>query len=390
MQTQQVLAFLILPASFLNGADLSLPTVSSAAGTGVSLSAVLTPGSDSVGSLQFDVQYDGTAMSLAWVPGASTRSAGKTIYSVALGANQTRFLVTGINQNPMPQGDAIDFFINLSANASSGLHTLTISSFTCSDVFGNAVSTTFTNGGVQVTGTGGSRTMPSEVLNAASLTSGPVAPGEILTVFGADIGPAAALQPTSSVTNTVLAETSVLFDGTMAPLLYAGPNQINAIVPFEVSGQTTTNVVIESGGELTGGFSLDVAAAAPAIFTLNSSGSGPGAILNQDLTLNSPSNPALRGSIVVLYATGAGAMNPPLQDGQVVGNTQSNPDLPVSVTIGGVDALVVYSGAAPGLVAGVLQVNCIVPQSISPGSSVGVNLVIGTQSSPPGVELAVR
>jgi len=389
VQTQRVVAFLIFSTALLIGADLSIATQSSAAGTSVSLSAILTPGSNSVASLQFDLQYDSAGMSLISLPGASARSAGKTIYSVGLSANQTRFLLAGVNQNPIPQGDAIDFIVNLSSNAPSGSHPLTISNFTCSDVLGNAVPTTFTSGGVNVTGTSGSRTIASEVLNAASLTSGPVSPGEILTIFGAGIGPAIAAQPTSSATDTVLAETSILFDGNTAPLLYAGPNQINAIVPFEVSGQNTTNMIIESGGELVAGFPLDVATVAPAIFTLNANGSGPGAILNQDLSLNTPSNPAARGSVVVLYATGAGTMNPPVKDGQVIESANFNTNLPVSVMIGGVSAIVVYAGGAPGLVAGVLQVNCIVPHSIQPGASVAVILTVGSMSSPPGVELAV-
>lgn len=122
----------------------------------------------------------------------------------------------------------------------------------------------------------------------------------------------------------------------------------------------------------------------PAILTLDSSGVGPGAILNQDFSVNSPSNPAGRGSIMALFATGAGMMNPVPIDGQVTGDNPPLADLPVSVEIGGSIAQVVYAGAAPGLVAGVLQVNCAVPLDIAPGESVPVNLFVGTFLSPAG------
>ncbi len=231
----------------------------------------------------------------------------------------------------------------------------------------------------------------SGVLNAASLTSGPVSPGEIVTLIGSGIGPATATYPGSSATNTVLSATSVLFDGNPAPLLLAGPDQINAIVPYEISGQNSTQLFIMNGGRLVGEVPLSVAAATPAIITLDSSGAGPGAILNQDSSVNSPSNPAIRGSEVVLFATGAGVMNPTPVDGQVTGNSPPLPSLPVSVQIGGAAAQVVYAGAAPGLVAGVLQVNCVVPQQgITPSDSAPVVLMVGTAASPLGVVMAIQ
>jgi uncharacterized protein (TIGR03437 family) len=229
----------------------------------------------------------------------------------------------------------------------------------------------------------------SGVVNAASFISGPVAPGEIITLIGSGIGPAIAQQPASSVTSTALGGVTVLFDGIMAPLLYAGPNQINAIVPFEISGESVTNVLVEDAGHLIAGLPLFVAGAAPAIFTLDASGAGAGAVLNYDLTLNSPTNPAARGSTVVLYGTGAGSMNPQPADGQLT-SVLSYPNAPVAVTIGGQAADVQYFGVAPGEVAGLIQINCVVPQGIAPGDAVSVNLTVGTATSPPGVIIAVR
>ncbi|MEO7143669.1 MAG: hypothetical protein ABI165_09230, partial [Bryobacteraceae bacterium] len=209
-----------------------------------------------------------------------------------------------------------------------------------------------TNGSLSVEGPMGSKLQPSGVLNAASLDSGPVAPGEIVTLIGSGIGPAGELQPATSATSMALGGTRVLFDGSPAPLLYAGPNQINAIVPFGISGQDVTQILVTNGGQVIAGFPIPVSAAAPAIFTRDASGVGPGATLNQDSSVNSPLNPADRGSVVVIYATGAGATDPLGVDGQVTAGVPPRPVLPVSVQIGGIDSEILYAGAAPGLIAG--------------------------------------
>lgn len=372
------------------GADLSLPTQSSGAGTSVQISTLFSPGSSSAGSLQFDLTYDNTAMSLAAIPGSAARNSLKSLYSTDIAPNQKRFIVAGLNQTPIQQGSVVDLFLNLVSNAPSGTYALTISNFITSDIAGNMLTTTATNGAIIVGGASGSRLQSTGVLNAASLLSGSVAPGEIITLLGSGIGPSPAVTPVSSPATTMLAGTTVMFDQTMAPLLYAGPNQINAVVPFEISGQSSTNVVVESGGLLIAGFPLSVSSASPGIFTIDSTGSGPGAILNQDLTLNTAANPAARGSIAVLYATGAGVMSPNLVDGQAAGSTSSQPTLPVSVMIGGINAQIAYEGSAPGLIAGLLQVNFVVPTTIAPGSSVSVTLTVGDISSPSGVIMAVQ
>jgi len=379
---------LLVSASLAMGADLSIPVQSAGPGDSVVISAALTPGSDSVAALQFDLQYDG-AISLISVPGVASRSAYKTAYYTDVNANTRRFVISEINQNVISGGSVIDLFVNIAPSASSGLHALSISNFTATDVLGNVVSTTSTSGGVNVQGTPNSPIETSEVLSAASFTSGPVAPGEIITLIGSGIGPVPAQQPASGITSTVLGGVTVYFDGITAPLLYAGPNQINAIVPFEIAGESATNMLVENSGQVVAGYLLPVADAAPAIFTLNASGTGPGAVLNYDLTLNSPTNPAARGSMIVVYATGVGSMNPQPTDGQAT-TVASYPNLPLSVTIGGLAANVLYSGVAPGEVAGLIQINCVVPQDVTPGDSVSVNLVVGSTTSPPGVVIAVQ
>jgi uncharacterized protein (TIGR03437 family) len=369
-------------------AQLSLSVQSTGPGSSILMTADLDPGSDSVSGLQFDLQYDDSAISVVATAGMAARISSKSIYSNDLAPNKKRFMVVGLNQNPIPAGTVVNLFLNIAANASVGLHPLALSNVTGANTLGWVTSTDAASGAIAVQGNAGSRIQQSGVLNAASVVSGPVAPGEIVTLIGSGIGPSIASTPASLATSTVLGSTSVLFDGKPGPLLYAAANQINAIVPFEV--QNVTQMLITSNGQVLAGFPLPVAAASPAIFTLDASGVGQGAVLNQDSTVNSPSNPAGRGTVVVLFATGAGLMSPTPADGQVTGDILAHPTLPVSVQIGGTDAEVVYAGAAPGLVAGLLQVNCTVPASVAPGDSVPVGLAVGGISSPPGVMLSIR
>jgi uncharacterized protein (TIGR03437 family) len=212
----------------------------------------------------------------------------------------------------------------------------------------------------------------------------------MLTLLGAGIGPASPQNPSGSPASPVLDGTSVSFDGTPAPLLYAALNQVNAIAPYGISGKASTQVLVTQRGLTVAGVLLPVAETSPAIFTTDGSGVGQGAILNQDQALNSPSSPAPKGSVITLFATGAGQTDPPGVDGQVASGSLPKPLLPVSIQIGGVDAQVLYAGAAPLAVAGPLQVNCTVPLSASTGLAVPIVLFSGKVSSQAGVTLAIR
>jgi len=369
--------------------QLSLPAESSAAGGSVLISAAFAPGSGPVSGLQFDLQYDSSAMSLVATAGDAARSSGKSLYYSDLNPNQRRFVLAGSDQNPIPAGMLVNLFVLVTPNASTGAHALILTNLSSVSPTGSSAPITGTNGSVSVTIGTGSRLESTGVLNAASLNAGAVAPGEIITLIGSGIGAEIAQTPGSSATSTIISGASVLFDGTPAPLLYAAPNQINAIVPFGVSGQDVTQMSVTSGGQLIAAVPLSVSASAPAIFTLDGSGAGAGAILNQDSSLNSELNPASRGSIVVIYATGAGQTDPPGVDGQVTGDVLSHATQPVAVQIGGFAAEILYAGAAPGLVAGVLQINCRVPGNAQPGV-VSVGLTVGTATSPAGVNLAIQ
>ena len=137
--------------------------------------------------------------------------------------------------------------------------------------------------------------------------------------------------------------------------------------------------------------SLPVSAAAPAVFTTTASGSGQGAILNSDLSVNSPAHPAARGSAIAIYATGTGILNPAVADGTVIAaGSLPVSEAAVSVTIGGQAATVTYQGAAPGLVAGVMQINAQVPAGVAPGAAVPVIVSAGGTASLNTVTVAVQ
>ena len=232
------------------------------------------------------------------------------------------------------------------------------------------------------------------VVNGATFQPGPVAPGEIVSLFGSAIGPPApallALTNPRLVANS-LESVHVYFDGVPAPLLYASAGQVNAVVPYSVAGESTTQLQLEYLGVLSNPVTLQVVATAPGVFSVTGSGQGPGAILNaRDGTVNSALNPAARGDWVSIFATGAGKTTPASVDGLVASAPLPVPAANVSVTMGGLPCQLNFEGAAPGLVSGVLQINAQVPAGLPPGSAVPVQVGIGSANSSPVITLAVQ
>jgi uncharacterized protein (TIGR03437 family) len=287
------------------------------------LAASFTSQSASATGIQFDLQYDNSALRLITTVGEAARMSGKTLSLGNPALGQMRFLIVGLNRKPIIDGTLVNVFVNLSPTAPSGTYALKLLNVVATDSSAQAVTVGAIDGGITVQGSAGSgsRLQPAGVLNGASLRPGPVASGEIVTLVGAGIGPASPQMPTVSPTNTVLDGTSVLFDGTPAPLLYVTPNQINVIAPYGLSKKVSTELQVTQRGQAIADLRLSVADAAPAIFTMDGSGVGQGAILNQYSTVNSPSIPAEKGSIIVVFATGAGQMYPPGTDGQIAGDT---------------------------------------------------------------------
>jgi uncharacterized protein (TIGR03437 family) len=234
----------------------------------------------------------------------------------------------------------------------------------------------------------------SRVVNAASYLGGAVSPGEIVVIFGSDVGPSTGVsaQPSSSgIFGTTLANVQVTFNGYPAPLLYASSEQVNAIVPYELAGASSALVEVLFGQASSNSVTLPVALSAPGIFSANASGTGPGAILDTNYNLVSASNPTSPGAIIQIYATGEGQTTPPGVDGKLAATMLPlpSPNQTASVLIGGLPANILYIGAAPGLVAGALQVNAQVPPGVASGA-LPIVLTIGLINSQTGITVAVQ
>jgi uncharacterized protein (TIGR03437 family) len=231
-----------------------------------------------------------------------------------------------------------------------------------------------------------------EVVNSASGLGGAVAPGELVVVYGSGLGPShltvSSLDTTGRL-STTMAGTQVLFNNVAAPLIYVRADQIAAVVPNAVATQKNAGVQVRYQAQVTPPFSTPVAETVPGLFTLDQSGQGQGAILNQDGTINTRDNPASRGSIVSLFATGQGPSDPDWAEDEIASYPLPKPLNPVTVAIGGQRCDLLYAGAAPGMAA-VIQINARVPAGITPGNAVPVVVTIGSAHSQSGVTLAAK
>jgi uncharacterized protein (TIGR03437 family) len=179
----------------------------------------------------------------------------------------------------------------------------------------------------------GPQVAPSGVVNAASFEAGPVAPGEIVSIFG---------------TNLVK---NVTFDGTPATMVFFSPQQTDVTVPYAIAGQITTQLVVGQLGISAATVTLNVALAAPGIFAAVPAGN----------------------NIVTLYATGCGVLT---------NDALPRCTLPVSVTANGQLGQVLYAGIAPGLPQGVDQINFQLPDGVASGK-VSIVLTVGNAASKP-------
>jgi uncharacterized protein (TIGR03437 family) len=259
---------------------------------------------------------------------------------------------------------------------------------------------------VKLTVQGTSQPTISAVTNAASFASGPVVVGEMITIWGTALGPAEplglALDSAGKVA-TQLGGVSISVNGYAAPLAYVSQTQINCVVPYEAAAITNPWVQVKNDRGTSNAFPLKFAPTAPGVFTLDGSGAGIAAALNTagcpgaaTSCANSASTPAPQGSTVVLFVTGEGETNPVGVTGTVtvVDSTPGNPltpipKAPLTVSIGGQPASVVFYGEAPGMVAGILQINVQVPMGLAPGN-VPVVVSLGEGRSQAGLLLAVQ
>jgi uncharacterized protein (TIGR03437 family) len=247
----------------------------------------------------------------------------------------------------------------------------------------------------------------ASVVNAATFqASGAVAPGSLATVFGSALTTDSATISASTWPLSVVNRQVVINDSLPAPIYYMGPGQANFQVPSNAPlGTDRIAVRTADTGEPVAGGSVVVASAAPGIFTANQSGTGQAAVLNQDNTVNSSSNPAAVGSTIVIYGTGQGQVSPSVADGTAapgapgLAQTVAVPTSSASTCLNNQPSMcvaigssafgnVIYSGLAPGYI-GLWQINVTIPQGTPSGSSVPVRVLInGTPSNL--VSIAVR
>jgi uncharacterized protein (TIGR03437 family) len=229
----------------------------------------------------------------------------------------------------------------------------------------------------------------SAVTNAASNQAGAIAPGEVLVIYGSNIGAASltTYQLANGAVTTSLAGASVYINGVQAPVIYTSPNQVSAIAPFSLTG-STAQVFIVNQGQSTAPVAVNIVPSATAVFTLNGSGIGQAAAINQNNSVNSSSNPASSNQIVTLFITGAGQTNPVGQNGVPAAVPLPIPLLPVSAAIGGKNATIDYVGGSPGTVDGIIQVNVTVPAGL-PAGNASVIVQVGNSASQGNVTIAV-
>jgi uncharacterized protein (TIGR03437 family) len=205
-----------------------------------------------------------------------------------------------------------------------------------------------------------------------------------------------AIAPATSWPTSMLNRQVVVNDQLLSPIYYLGSGQVNFQLPSNTpAGQQRIAVRTADTNELIAGGSVIAAAVAPGIFTLTQNGSGQGAVLNQDNTINGPGNPAAIGSTIQIYGTGQGQVSPVVADGSPAPSQPTANTVAVNTTnaqtcfatqpsmcvaIGSAFGNVTYSGLAPGFI-GLWQINVVIPPGIATGNAVGVRVVIDGASS---------
>jgi uncharacterized protein (TIGR03437 family) len=203
-------------------------------------------------------------------------------------------------------------------------------------------------------------------VNAASPAQIVIAPGTIISIFGANLA-GSGLSASSMPLPTVLGDTSVIFNGVAAPLFFVSTGQIYAQAPFDLAAGSAASIQVRRGSTLSTVRTANVAAVSPGIFIVDQA-SNAGAVLHADYSLVGSSSPARPGEYLLIYCTGLGAVGTPVKSGD------SAPSAPLAqttnlpaVSIGGLPATVIYSGLAPGF-AGLYQINAQAPAGLSTGN----------------------
>jgi uncharacterized protein (TIGR03437 family) len=207
---------------------------------------------------------------------------------------------------------------------------------------------------------------PQGVLNGGSFspTGGAIAPGEFITIFGS--GLAAQQTVAKPPYPTTLGDVNVTMNGIAAPIYLVSATQVNVLVPYGVGANSATSaaIIVTNNGKASNTVTVPLTLSAPGVFTLDSSGTGLGAILHADFSVVNAASPAKRGETVQIYLTGLGAVTPAVPDGTAGGSSPvSQTNEKVAVFIAGQTTTLLYSGLAPGL-PGLYQINVTIPSTL--------------------------
>ncbi len=232
-------------------------------------------------------------------------------------------------------------------------------------------------------------------LSSASFTRGaPLSPGGLFAIFGSQLAEGRNSAQSLPLPFS-LGVTRVQAGDREIPLIFAGDQgtfaQVNAVMPYSVNINTLQQVAVGRGTRRSPYIDVAVAAAQPAIFSLSQAGGGQGIVVDGENpgVIVDAAHPIARGKIIVIYCEGLGAVFPPIIAGQAAPvNPLATVQSPVTVTVGGVNATVLFAGLTPGL-SGLYQVNAVVPDSVLPGGA--VPLVVTTAgASSEAVTIGVR
>jgi uncharacterized protein (TIGR03437 family) len=348
----------------------SIVTVQAGQNVGVALSGIpgVTPLRTplmAIGAAGETGDYNGE-----FVSGSLTVSSGQSVdllFSNPLPGTPTESNIEVIGAASMVAGTLRKDTITVSGGTPVYRVTLTIPPLTAN----SSATVVFTDGSNWITRSGVLNLTRPQSVNAASFVGGPVAPGEILSFFGSQLGPAG---PSSNggfgaggTLPVSLGGITVAFDNIAAPLFYVSDSQINLQVPYEVAGRASTHMVVNYNGLQAASNTLSVAKSAPGIFV----------VTNADGSVNGANSPSPAGAVLVIYGTGSGTTAGFPETGAPA---PANSTVAAAVTIGGAPVTPIFAGLTAGSV-GLMQINVAIPPGTPSGSAIPLQVTIAGNPS---------
>lgn len=278
-------------------------------------------------------------------------------------------------------GTGDDFVYAVAVNCTTGLVVAGTTTSAAFPTTAGAVQTKYGGGAADgfvaqvAAGTASTVISPGGIVNAATSSSAPVAPGSLVSIYGSNLGSGIFSAPSVPL-GTTLGGATVTVNGATVPLIYVSSGQINFQLPYEISTGTAT-ATVSAGCGTSAQVSFPVAKTAPYLLLASD---GSALVQNQDFTFNSQANAAPKGSIVTAYLIGIGPLDNPVATGAAAPSTTlSQANSPATAKIGGFDTSIKFLGLTPGFV-GLAQANLEIP-NLSPGKYPVIVTVGGVDSN---------